>query len=122
MRQRLSAKYTWPRILSKLLWISRIAEDVVPQEVKEAKLIDLSGEPLPRQQYDTSRWVSTKHLYWFFASKVLLWQFWNRFLYNALNKHPRNIDVLQTSDFNLKKIYYTRRILEKNNIYLRIDV
>jgi len=33
------------------------AEDVA-REVKEAKLIDLSGEPLPRQQYDTSRWVS----------------------------------------------------------------
>ncbi|VVC40002.1 PTB/PI domain,PH domain-like [Cinara cedri] len=29
----------------------------ITQEVKEAKLIDLSGEPLPRQQYDTSRWV-----------------------------------------------------------------
>ncbi|CAI6345700.1 unnamed protein product [Macrosiphum euphorbiae] len=31
--------------------------DDVAQEVREAKLIDLSGEPLPRQQYDTSRWV-----------------------------------------------------------------
>lgn len=31
---------------------------LVAQEVKEAKLIDLSGEPLPRQQYDTSRWVT----------------------------------------------------------------
>ncbi|XP_050422239.1 low density lipoprotein receptor adapter protein 1-like [Adelges cooleyi] len=28
-----------------------------PQEVKEVSLIDLSGEPLPRQQYDTSSWV-----------------------------------------------------------------
>lgn len=35
-----------------------IFADDVAQEVKEAKLIDLSGEPLPRQQYDTSRWVS----------------------------------------------------------------
>lgn len=34
-----------------------IFADDVAQEVKEAKLIDLSGEPLPRQQYDTSRWV-----------------------------------------------------------------
>ncbi|XP_050537521.1 low density lipoprotein receptor adapter protein 1-like [Daktulosphaira vitifoliae] len=28
-----------------------------PQKNKEVSLIDLSGEPLPRQQYDTSRWV-----------------------------------------------------------------
>lgn len=34
-----------------------IFPDDVAQEVREAKLIDLSGEPLPRQQYDTSRWV-----------------------------------------------------------------
>lgn len=37
--------------------VQRVVQDDVAQEVKEAKLIDLSGEPLPRQQYDTSRWV-----------------------------------------------------------------
>ncbi|XP_025423087.1 low density lipoprotein receptor adapter protein 1-like isoform X2 [Sipha flava] len=37
--------------------IPNTVRDDVAQEVKEAKLIDLSGEPLPRQQYDTSRWV-----------------------------------------------------------------
>jgi len=36
--------------------------DDVAQEVREAKLIDLSGEPLPRQQYDTSRWVSVSFI------------------------------------------------------------
>lgn len=39
-----------------------IFADDVAQEVKEAKLIDLSGEPLPRQQYDTSRWVSVSFI------------------------------------------------------------
>lgn len=39
-----------------------IFADDVAQEVREAKLIDLSGEPLPRQQYDTSRWVSVSFI------------------------------------------------------------
>lgn len=39
------------------MYVIIIFTDDAALEVREAALIDLSGEPLPRQQYDTSRWV-----------------------------------------------------------------
>lgn len=56
-----------------------IFADDVAQEVREAKLIDLSGEPLPRQQYDTSRWVSVSFIIIYYITLL------------TIIIHPRNI-------------------------------